>query len=391
MSIASEIQRISSNIADSYIAVNNKGGVLPVDQNSNNLAEAIDSIQTGITPIGTISINSNGSYDVTDYAIANVSVATGGGAFIIDENGKISSTVYDSPIDFTSFSDIGDYTFSHYYDERNDIFDGGYGQTLDLSGLEQISGDHACTYMYANLYENGGAGDVDMSNITEISGSYACYNMFYQTQFASLDMSSLHTISGDHALSAMFKLSSFWRDVEPVEPDPEMLDDPDFDWIAWDEEHNSSPKSKDYIKFDNLTTISGDSALSNMFEQCSGINSISFPSLRTISGNWAFGQIFLWCYDLQSIEFPVLDDISGAGIFFQAFYSTDNLTDIYFPALKTISFGNNRDQFYMMLAICSNKTLHFPSNLSSKIPTLQGYPNFSGSNTVILYDLPATE
>lgn len=43
------------------------------------MAAAIGSIPTGITPTGTISITENGSVDVTQYATANVNVSGGGG------------------------------------------------------------------------------------------------------------------------------------------------------------------------------------------------------------------------------------------------------------------------------------------------------------------------
>lgn len=47
MSIASEILRISGNVADAYTACSNKGATLPVTQNSDNLASTIASISTG--------------------------------------------------------------------------------------------------------------------------------------------------------------------------------------------------------------------------------------------------------------------------------------------------------------------------------------------------------
>lgn len=47
MSIASEIERISGNIADAYTALDAKGATLPESQNSANLADTIDSVPTG--------------------------------------------------------------------------------------------------------------------------------------------------------------------------------------------------------------------------------------------------------------------------------------------------------------------------------------------------------
>ena len=74
MSIASEIDRIKAAIAAAYQAVGNKGGTIPSAENAANLAQAIGSIQTGITPTGTKSITTNGTHDVTNYASANVNV-----------------------------------------------------------------------------------------------------------------------------------------------------------------------------------------------------------------------------------------------------------------------------------------------------------------------------
>lgn len=51
MSISSEINRIKSNIANAYSSIEEKGGILPENQNSDNLAESIDSISVGIDNI----------------------------------------------------------------------------------------------------------------------------------------------------------------------------------------------------------------------------------------------------------------------------------------------------------------------------------------------------
>lgn len=44
MTIADEIQRIKTNIENAYTVCNNKGATIPQEQNSDNLADCINSI-----------------------------------------------------------------------------------------------------------------------------------------------------------------------------------------------------------------------------------------------------------------------------------------------------------------------------------------------------------
>ena len=74
MSVADTIQELATDISIAYDEVQTKGGTLPQNKNTNNLATAIGTIPTGITPTGTINITENGTYDVTDYASASVAV-----------------------------------------------------------------------------------------------------------------------------------------------------------------------------------------------------------------------------------------------------------------------------------------------------------------------------
>ena len=67
MSIATEIQRIKNNIANAYTAILEKGGVLPSNKNSSNLANTINSISSsakyGITVDNFLGdVDSNGLY-----------------------------------------------------------------------------------------------------------------------------------------------------------------------------------------------------------------------------------------------------------------------------------------------------------------------------------------
>lgn len=77
MAISDSLAELATDISNAYDGIENKGGTLPQNKNTNNLATAIDSIQTGITPSGTINITENGPFDVTQYVTADVNVQIG--------------------------------------------------------------------------------------------------------------------------------------------------------------------------------------------------------------------------------------------------------------------------------------------------------------------------
>lgn len=75
----------------------------------------------------------------------------------------------------------------------------------------------------------------------------------------------------------------------------------------------------------------------------------------------------------------------------RAFYRT-GITDLYFNSLTSSSFGSYTNQFSNMLSGVTGCTVHFPSNLQSVIGSWADVTNgFGGTNTIVLFDLPATE
>lgn len=113
---------------------------------------------------------------------------------------------------------------------------------------------------------------------------------------------------------------------------------------------------------------------------------IWFDNLETISKQRCLAWSFVDC-NITSIHFPKLVNLVDDCLYFCG--RTNNIS-MYFNSLKTSSFQTGNE----LNGVCkqnSGKILHFPSNLSGVIPNQSEYPNFGGTNTTILYDLPATE
>lgn len=117
-----------------------------------------------------------------------------------------------------------------------------------------------------------------------------------------------------------------------------------------------------------------------------GYTDISFDNLETL-GNYAFEATFQ-SSNITALRFKKLKNMSADAVGYMLFGCKD--VDVYFYAVDSstnLSGGGFSDICYM----AKNVTLHLPSNMSAIIPTITGYPNFGGTNTIILYDLPATE
>ena len=145
------------------------------------------------------------------------------------------------------------------------------------------------------------------------------------------------------------------------------------------------------VDLSNIVTIGANNVFEFAFDSCFSLQSISFRSLTTVNGNNVFNRAFELCYNLASINFSNLSTLQGSNILQQAFSHCSSLSYLSFPSLNSNSFGSYTDQFNLMLYGVTGCAVHFPSNLEAVLGDwLDVTAGFGGTNTTVLFDLPAT-
>lgn len=210
--------------------------------------------------------------------------------------------------------------------------------------------------MGAYSYWNGPTNvTADMSQLTAISGYSGCQQMFsYSSAVSSVDLRNVVTL-GTNACSMLC--------------------------------YESNVSS---FRFDSLTTI-GSSGLESAFAYCYGVRSVSFPALTTIDSN-GMSNSFAYCYYVPSVTFTSLTSV-GSRALADCFCGCAEGFVLSFPALTSSSFPAGVDNcFSNMLGETDMAVVHFPSNLQAVIGDWDDVINgFDGSDTTVLFDLPATE
>jgi len=195
------------------------------------------------------------------------------------------------------------------------------------------------------------------SNATVVDSYAMQYAFYFCTGLTSVDLSSLTTVSGNNAMQYAFYGCVGLTSVD----------------------------------LSSLTTLSGSNAMKYAFYMCTSLTSVDLPSLTTLSGSNAMQYAFFGCTGLTSVDLSSLTTLSGNSAMQCTFRGCTNLTSISFSALKSTSFGSRANQFNNMLQGVTGCTVHFPSNLQSVIGSWSSVTaGFGGTNTTVLFDLPAT-
>lgn len=228
-------------------------------------------------------------------------------------------------------------------------------QMPDFTGITEI-GDYALAYAF---YNNGVlTGNMDLSNITKVGVEGLSY-AFYYSHIKNVDLSNLTEIK-EKGLRYAF----YYSEIETV----------------------NLSKITEVGNFNNTNYTSG---LYYAFYYAENLISVDLSNLITVGVQGLYSTFSH--ASIKTFTFDKLQTVAREGLRYAFAYS--KIESLYFPALLSSSFiSPNNQQLYGMLNSVIGCTVHFPSNLQSVIGYWSDAVNgFGGTNTTVLFDLPATE
>ena len=199
----------------------------------------------------------------------------------------------------------------------------------------------------------------DFSNVRTISGNRVLYYLFYQNSYLKGSI-SFPVLTSVRAFSGMFYIFS-----------------------------NCSGVKK--LLFPSLITLEGSNVLSGGAAFCTNLEEVDFSKLEKIDGSHAVDSLFYGCTSLKTVSFNKLNSVIGGSVFYRTFYNS-GIKNIYFNAFTSDKAQDNITNLTeYMLQSTRGCTVHFPSNLQAVISSYHAVTvGFGGTNTTILFDLPAT-
>lgn len=386
MSIASQITAYSDGLADAYDAVAGRGGTVPQRRNLVNLPTAINTIPSG------------------------------GGGYIgipksVDANG-VFGPKKDEPFSYTFPSGITSSagpSFQNAFKESTVTSIDGKGVATQNIGFSNIC--YGCTQLtsvdFRNVpyFENSGPSDgfrgctnlvnADFRSVTHIGVSGSNRTLFSGafrgcTSLTSIGYTDQDSVRFD-SLTAIYYdgFNNTFRDCTG-------LTTVDLSRVTAIESFQYAFQGCTSLTSLNLSGITSTVERPNIFISmcygCTSLSNVNLSGLRQIgpsnysmtTGN-TFYSAFSNCTSLKTITFNSLEEINAPGAFAYAFRDS-GIEHIYFPALTT--FGSlATNPFGAMLNGRNGTTLHFPAAIQSAVESLSNYPNFGGTNTIVLFDL----
>lgn len=285
MTIASEIQRINTNIANAYTAARQKSAVIPPVENSANLAQTISSITTG---------GGGNPSEVCKYTIFNggIGPATKNLTGLFDSITSINGPAMSYA--FTDTNCYGDVSFPSLTTTPRKAFvacfEGSAIESADFSALT-TAGERSFEECFSGCEDMT---SVDFSSLTDTGNSPQAFNIAFEecTSLESADFSSLTAISS-----------------------PRMF-------------------IEAFIVCESLTTCPlahvshvASYGMKGTFAE-SGIEEVTFTNLHNLDVS-AMEECFMDCPNLTKVNFPNLTGANATSLQ-NCFSGCDALTEIHF-------------------------------------------------------------
>lgn len=290
----------------------------------------------------------------------------------VDANGKlVNGSIM---INLSGVTSIGDYVLYRAFNDSN------ITGNIDFGSVVSIAGQDACNSMF---YGCVGITSVNMGNVQTITGSNSCSDMFRGcTGITSVDLSALKTVYSG--------CSSMFRGCTSIVG---TLNLGSLETVGGG--NNAMTNIFDgcvgitSVNLGKLKNVSSNSALFSAFENCTGITSVDIGELTNIpNGSNMLCYMFRNCSSLTSMSFYSLAKIGGNGALYQIFSGCTNLSYVSFNSLALTTYTGYMSSMLNGVTGC---TVHFPSNMQSIMGSHSDVTNgFSGTNTTVLFDLPAT-
>ena len=289
---------------------------------------------------GILSIVENGSYDVTEYATAEVNVPTGGGG---------ATTKFGVSLDNL----LGNVDENGVYQLSDAPF------TFDATSIKKLPDNLGDLFTY-KFYKLPLTGTVDLSNYTHDAFNVTTAQFFTQA-FSYTRVQKLITPRERYGSSPMQFYQSF--------------------------QHCDALKE---IVFSNPIISSSAFGFTETFQYCdfSGA-SINFDIITSI-GKYGFYGAFKYCKLPEEIRFTNLTEITDNSAFRGAFSQTTGCKRYFFPSLTSVTSDAFGSSMYLTWYNATDvEEIHFRADAQATIEAVTGYSSKFGapSACTIYFDL----